>query len=153
MACAQYAVESAKVIFFHRCTKLFSLERFPLCGIPVFNIMVSFFFHSQKLTERTAALKKMNFSKKSDADVWMKIMCLEMMSSDDSDMDEDDEVYRVRALPWRKEAVKRMFNTLDNEALKIKTQQAKRQMKRRTEGTLSERPRPMGMPTWAVSDN
>ena len=95
------------------------------------------FFDVQKLSERTVALKKMKFTKKSDADVWMKIMCLEMMSSDESDMDEDDEVYHVCSLPWRKEAVKRMFNTLDNEALNVKTQQAKRQMKRRIEGERS----------------
>lgn len=57
-------------------------------------------YHSQKLTERTAALNKVNFSKKSDAVVWMKIMCLEMISSDESDMDEDDEVYHVCALSW-----------------------------------------------------
>ena len=86
-----------------------------------------FFYHSllsQKLTERTAALRKLKFKKKSDADVWMKVMCLDMMSSDESGMDEEDEVYRVRVLPWRKDPVKRMFNTLDSEALKVKSRQA-----------------------------
>ena len=36
----------------------------------------------------------MNFRKKSDADVWMNIMCSEMMSSDESDLNEDDEDFK-----------------------------------------------------------
>ena len=78
-------------------------------------------------------------------------MCLDMMSSDESGMDEEDEVYRVRVLPWRKDPVKRMFNTLDSEALKVKSQQAKRQMKRRVDGGTSTRSPPPGLPTWAVN--
>ena len=92
----------------------------------------------------------MKFKKKSDAELWMKVMCVDLMSSDESDVDEGNEVYRVHILPWRKESVKRMFNTLDGETIKVKSQQAKRQMKRRVDGGTSTRPCPLDLPTWAV---
>ena len=52
--------------------------------------------------ERTSALKKMKFKKSSDCDLWMKVLIPEMMSSEESGNDEDDEeILKVLPLPER----------------------------------------------------
>ncbi len=74
------------------------------------------------------------------------------MSSEESDLDGEEEVLRVHSLPWSSETVTRMFHSLDDEASKLKTPQSKRQMKRRMLGTLSSRPQPIAgtIPNWAL---
>ena len=44
-------------------------------------------------------------------------------------MDWDEDVLSVHDLPWRKTAVKKMFDTLDAETEKNKTLQSRQQMK------------------------
>ena len=48
-------------------------------------------------------------------------MKTEYMSSEESDMDGDEDVLKVHRLPWLKPSVKRMFSTLDSELAKKKT--------------------------------
>ncbi len=48
-----------------------------------------------------------------DASQWMSIMKLETKSSDESGMDDEEEVIMVHALPWLSEAVKDLKSLLD----------------------------------------
>ena len=79
-------------------------------------------------------------------------MKTDYMSSEESDVDGEEDILRVLDLPWRKPSVKRMFSTLDSESAKRKTPQSKRQMKRRVMGGVSTRPKPVSIPKWAASD-
>ena len=101
--------------------------------------------------DRRAALKLQKFKKTSDQAQWEQLLKIEYMSSEESDVDGEEDVLTVRDLPWRKPAVKRMFSTLDAESAKRKTPQSKRQMKRRVVGSNSSRLQPHSMPKWAVN--
>jgi hypothetical protein len=85
-------------------------------------------------------------------DLWRKVLRADVMSSEESDLDGEEDVLRVHSLSWRSEAVTRMFRTLDSEASKLRTPQSRRQMKRRVLGTLSSRQRPAAgsVPSWAL---
>lgn len=106
----------------------------------------------QKLTERRGALKHKKFKKTSDMALWEKLMKVEFMSSEESDIDGEEDVFVIHDLPWRKPSVKRMFSSLDAESSKNKSSQAKRQMKRRVSAGSSSRPKPTSCPKWAVID-
>ena len=104
----------------------------------------------QKIQERKAALEKMTFTDSEELEKWRLVVKAEFMSSDESATDEDDEVIVVKQLPWRSVHVGQMFRHLDDKGLKEKSPQARRQMKRRVKGHISNRPRPIGdIPSWA----
>ena len=44
-----------------------------------------------------------------DREKWEKVLALELLSSEDAGMDEDEEVLVVRPLPWRSTRVDKMF--------------------------------------------
>ena len=94
------------------------------------------------MTDRHASLQLQKFKKQSDKLLWEQLMKAEYMSSEESDIDEGEDILKVHDLPWRKPGVKRMFATLDSETAKRKTPQSKRQMKRRVVGSDSTRPQP-----------
>lgn len=75
------------------------------------------------------------------------------MSSEESSMDEEEEVLKVHSLSWRARKVNAMFERLDGEAGKSKTPQAKRQRKRRVTGESSQRQQPadLNLPNWIFS--
>lgn len=106
------------------------------------------------MAERTSALKKMKFRKSSDVDLWRKIVTLDLMSSEESSMDEEEEVIKIHPLPWRASKVTRMFQHLDTEALKSKSPQSRRQRKRRVEGESSQRVQPIdrNLPNWVFNN-
>ena len=67
--------------------------------------------------EGKAALKQQKFKKASDVDEWQKVM--RFMSSEESDMEDDQEVLKVQsAVP--EEPGENMFCNLDVEAAKFK---------------------------------
>ena len=74
------------------------------------------------------------------------------MSSEESDVDNEDEVLTLHPLPWRAEKVDTLFRKLDEITLKAKSPQARRQMKKRVLGIESNRSTPSiaGVPSWAV---
>ena len=72
----------------------------------------------------------------------------DLMSSDES----DGEVITVKSLPWRSSVVNNFFKSLDEEAYTRKSQQAKRQTKKRLCGGPSDRPEPtIKLPPWSLS--
>lgn len=83
-------------------------------------------FFLQKLHTRQSLLAKTNLSGK-EKEKWSKILVNEMMSSEES----DEETIFIKELPWRSSKVDSFFHALDEEAMKKKSQQAKRQTKNR----------------------
>lgn len=102
------------------------------------------------MMERKASLKLKKFKKESDKALWEQLMIMDFMSSEESDMDGDEDVLIVHSLPWRKPSVKKMFSTLDADISRNRSSQSRRQMKRRVMGSASERARPTTYPKWAV---
>ena len=70
-----------------------------------------------KLEERSASLNKVKLADAKDREKWEKVMNLEFISSEDSGLDDGDEVLIVRSLPWRSTRVDHMFNDLDKKSL------------------------------------
>ena len=103
------------------------------------------------MIDRRGLLKFQKFKKSSDLALWEQVMKVEYMSSEESDVDGDEDVLIVRKLPWRKPTVTKMFATLDAETAKKKTSQSKRQMKRRVTGGDSIRSKPLSAPKWAIT--
>ena len=65
----------------------------------------------QKLSKRRATFEASSFKKK---EKWRKVIVQEMMSSDESGVDEDGKaVIFVTNLPWRSGKVGRFFERLD----------------------------------------
>ena len=76
------------------------------------------------------------------------------MSSEESGIDDENEVIILKSLPWRSVHVDEMFHHLDDKNLGEKSPQAWRQMKRHVTGKTSSRPMPTGdLPSWAVTGN
>ena len=95
----------------------------------------------------------MTFSKQEDKALWEKVLVLEMMSSEDSEIDEEEEVLMVHPLPWRASKVDAMFKRLDDGIKENKSPQSRRQMKKRCVGQDSARCAPIAdkFPKWALS--
>ena len=96
----------------------------------------------------------MEFSREGDKVLWEKIMILDLISSEESTVDEE-EVLVVHPLPWRSSKVDAMFNRLDEYTKDNKSPQALRQTKKRCVGNSSTRNIPVNslLPKWAVNDN
>ena len=61
---------------------------------------------------------------------WRKVMCADVMSSEESDV-ENDGIVLVKELPWRSQLVSDFFGSLDDRISEGKTSQAIRQRKKR----------------------
>ena len=119
------------------------------CALP--HVLILF---QQKLEERIATLSKVKFTVPKDREKWEKVLTLEVMSSEDSGMEEDEEILVVRPLPWRSTRVDEMFDELDKKILSGKSPRSRRQMKRRKVGNSSKRPRCTcdSIPKWAFAN-
>ena len=105
----------------------------------------------QKRKEQESVVLK---SKKLSDDAkkkWMKVMSNDCMSSEESG---DEGTVIVHPLTWRSNTVNEMFKKISEVCKGNKSSQAKRQMKARTLGSNSRRPKPtVDMDTtWAVND-
>ena len=90
--------------------------------------------------------------KNEEKEEWMKLMTIDLMSSEESGMDDHEEVIIVHPLPWLSEKIIQFKETLDLQAKKEKTPQAHRQMKQRVIGSPSRRPQKPGLPSWSVKE-
>lgn len=83
------------------------------------------------------------FSSEEQRERWQVVMDPGLMSSEESSIDEDNEVIVVKSIPWRSEQVNDFFQRLDRRIQTDKSPQAARQMKRRVTSALaSSRPKP-----------
>ena len=96
----------------------------------------------------------MSFSNKEVLEKWRQVIKIEYISSEESGVDDENEVIILKSMPWRSVHVGQLFHRLDVKSLEDKSPQARRQMKKRVTGEISSRPRPIGdLPSWAVTDN
>ena len=106
----------------------------------------------QRFGERQAEFKRLSYSD-SDRVKWEKVLTTDLISSDESELEEDRAVLVVKELPWRSEKVSNFFKKLDKAHESRKTEQANRQTKPRIRrGMMSERPAPVSLPSWALSN-
>ena len=82
---------------------------------------------------------------------WEKVLTSELISSDESEVDDDDKaVLVVKKLAWRSDRVTNFFAKLDSAHEDRKSEQAKRQTKPRIhKGIVSTREAPAHLPSWA----
>lgn len=88
--------------------------------------------------------------KDGEKEKWKEIMTIDAMSSDESDMEEGDEVIVVHPLPWLSQSVVHFKMTLDEQIKSSKTPQSKRQTKKRLVGCPSKRCVLDNFPPWAI---
>ena len=70
----------------------------------------------------------MTFTDEQQRDHWQPAMQIDMMSSEESGMEGDEEVMLIRPLPWRSEQVNRLMKQLDQKVESSRTPQARRQV-------------------------
>ena len=75
-------------------------------------------------------------------------LVLELMSSEESDSDEDNASFTVHPLPWRHEKVGRILVSLDKKADKNQSKRSKLMSFPRVQGLPSDRPKPVNVPDW-----
>ena len=74
------------------------------------------------------------------------------MSSEESGMEDGEEVNIVKPLPWLSASVAQFKSLLDDQIVKEKSPQARRQTKKRKQGSPSTRTRPeICEPEWAFT--
>ena len=113
---------------------------------------MSFFTYIQRLAERQSEFKKMSYTD-GDRVKWEKVLITELISSDESETEEDKAVLVVKELTWRSDKVSSFFMKLDNAHDARKSEQATRQTKPRIrKGITSNRPAPSHLPSWAISN-
>ena len=87
-----------------------------------------------------------------DKEKWEKILKVEVMSSDESSSESEDN-FIVKVFRWRHERVDYFLRKLDEKSAEIRSSQALRQRKKIIiNGVLSSRPMPLGLPKWAIVD-
>ena len=71
----------------------------------------------QKYREREAVLAKMKFFDQRERQKWLSIMKKGLMSSEESEIDGDNEVVKVKTLAWKSDHVNRMIKLVDDRIL------------------------------------
>ena len=97
----------------------------------------------------------MTFSDARQRDKWGLAMRLDMMSSEESEIQGDEEVLVVKPLSWRSDHVNEVMKRLDEKVLSEISAQAHRQAKMRDySGQPSSRSRPIlgDLPNWLFKE-
>ena len=85
-----------------------------------------------------------------DLNQWKSILTMDLVSSDESDEENGEEVLIAHPLPWLSETVAHFKMSLDQQIANSKSPQARRQMKKRLIGGSSTRGALDDLPSWAV---
>ena len=110
------------------------------------------FLFVQRLEERQSEFKRLSYSD-GDRVKWEKVLTSQMISSDESETDDDKAVLVVNELEWRSDRVTNFFVKLDSAHEDRKSEQAKRQTKPHIRnGTTSTRVAPLNLPSWALNN-
>ena len=78
-----------------------------------------------------------------------------MMSSEESEVEGDEQVIVVKSLPWRSDTVNEVIKRLDHKIMEERSSQARRQAKRQEySGQPSSRVKPMSgdLPKWLFKE-
>ena len=97
-------------------------------------------------------MAKMTFRDERQRDRWSVAMRMDMMSSEESDLEGDD-VICVKSLPWRSNQLCQLIKQLDQKIDSERSPQARQQLKARVfSGEPSSRPKPVAeddsLPSW-----
>lgn len=95
----------------------------------------------------------MSFTNETARNKWKEVLTLDIMSSEESGVEADDDVLYVRPLPWRSEKVVDMLKILDEKAMSGKSRLSRRQRKRRVRlqtSSSDQRPTPTSCPSWMI---
>ena len=88
-----------------------------------------------------------------DRQKWKKVLITDMISSDSSGVEDTTPVLVAKDISWRSCKVTNFFDKLDKVHEGSKSEQAKRQTKKRIHrGKLSTRSMPSEVPKWAISN-
>ena len=71
------------------------------------------FHYLQKLAHRRSALAGLSFADESSKSAWEGVLAVDMMSSEESAEEGDEEVYLHKPLPWRSARLTEMLKCLD----------------------------------------
>ncbi|XP_065892713.1 uncharacterized protein [Dysidea avara] len=106
---------------------------------------------NRKVTQRCTEFLKLSYAEE-DRKKREKVLIPEMISSDESDHDEQGKsVFSVKELRWRSDRVNNFFVKLDDSVDKRKLDQAIRQSKARKRGKkVSTRSPPISAPKWSL---
>ena len=118
-------------------------------------VIMTLQFLSQKLKSRLSVLEKSRLSDE-DKRSWRMVIIPELMSSESSCAESDDDTLIKRQLPWRSQKVTDFFLKLDSHSKETKSTQAKRQMKARLlsdDVSMRDIPGNIRLPSWAINDN
>lgn len=96
----------------------------------------------------------MIFSEESQRERWKSAIHVDLMSSEDSATEGDEDAIMVKTLPWRSDQVNQMMKRLDDKINSDKSTQAKRQAKPRVASiSASTRSKPSGsFPAWLFKE-
>lgn len=108
----------------------------------------------RKMKHRKSALMKTRAISEDKKKDWLPCLVTEMMSSEESDVDESDgtRIYVTKQLPWRSDKLNQFLDSLDNKAKKYASQRSRMMKFKRVCGLPSDRPKPLSsnIPTWAI---
>ena len=107
----------------------------------------------QKLEKRRTALQKTTAIGNSIKERWKPALHIDMMSSEDSEWEEDNEgnsykTFMTRPIPWRSEKVSSFFHTLDHKAKKSSSEKSVMMSFGRRKGVPTDRQKPEDLPDW-----
>ena len=94
---------------------------------------------------------KLKFSDIKQRERWFSAMQIDLMSSEDSEIEAEEPIITVKKLPWRSNQIDELMKRLDEKIKSTRSPQAIRQAKKRLDGNPSTRPRPSineNLPAW-----
>lgn len=97
----------------------------------------------------------MTFTDERQREKWLLAMRMDIMSSEESEIEGDDDVIIIKPLPWRSNAVNEMIQRLDARIRENRSSQARRQAKTRDYSSLpSSRGKPIlgDLPKWLFKE-
>ena len=83
-----------------------------IAGFVLLQLTEQSHYFMQRRAERESEFQRMSYSD-SDREKWKKVLVTQLMSSDESDSEENQPVFVVKELPWRSDKVTAFFEKLD----------------------------------------
>ena len=100
-------------------------------------------------------MARMTFSDEKQRERWLCVMRIDMMSSEESGQEEDEEVILVKTFPWRSDQVNKLLKQLDQKISAERTPQARHQVIRRviaSDPSSCSVPDEETLPCWLFSE-
>ena len=102
--------------------------------------------------ETQAALAKTTALSEDQKKHWSATLIPELQSSEESDSESEEAAFIVKTIPWRSGRVTSLFESLDKKHTKNASKRSCKMSFTRHSGTVSDRPKPSGLPTWMLKE-